>query len=282
MFAEAPEDAPVIQGRDLKQELAVEGGGGYAPPAPTAQPYYPPPQPYYPPPQQYYPPAPQPQYYPPQQYAPTPVPAPYSDPNMGSPSIDYYADDPTPPDESQSYSQNNHVWRLKKTTQRHFSAIQLLPLGLNLFLDDQMLAGISLAAQATTLGLWYMAFNDEQTTYESASQTIEQASEDPEYSTEDIEKFRQITDEYLAQKQTEQLIYLSLFGASWLASSVYAYFTSAKAIKGKRYRSKKSYYGMLESKPSQIVPHKPKKDTFQLETFSPDFKSLALRFEMNL
>ena len=78
MFAESPESAPVIQGRDLKQELAVEGGGGYAPPAPAAQPYYPPPQPYYPPPQQYYPPAPQPQYYPPQQYAPTPVPAPYS------------------------------------------------------------------------------------------------------------------------------------------------------------------------------------------------------------
>ena len=98
-----------------------------------------------------------------------------------------------------------------------------------------------------------MAFNDEQTTYESASQTIEQASEDPEYSTEDIEKFRQITDEYLAQKQTEQLIYL-VYLNSWLASSVYSYFTSAQTIKGKRYRSRKSYYGMLESKPSQIVP----------------------------
>ena len=131
---------------------------------------------------------------------------------MGSPSIDYYAEDPTPPAESQSYSQNNSRMAAQNTTQRHFSAIQLLPFGLNLFLDDQMLAGgISLAAQATTLGLWYMAFNDEQTTYESASQTIEQASEDPEYSTEDIEKFRQITDEYLTQKQTEQLIYLSLF-----------------------------------------------------------------------
>ena len=76
MFAEAPESAPVIQGRDLKQELAVEGGGGYAPQstscatllsaastllstatailsAGTS-----------------------PQYYPPQQYAHTPVPAP--------------------------------------------------------------------------------------------------------------------------------------------------------------------------------------------------------------
>ena len=38
MFAEAPESAPVIQGRDLKQELAVEGGGGYASSASTSCP----------------------------------------------------------------------------------------------------------------------------------------------------------------------------------------------------------------------------------------------------
>ena len=136
--------------------------------------------------------------------------------------------------------------------------------------------------RATALGLWYMAFNDEQTTYESASQTIEQATEDPEYSTEDIEKFRQVTDEYLAQKQTEQMIYLGIFGASWVASSVYAYFVSAKAIKARRSPSRKSYYGRLESNPSQIVSHKAKADIFQVGTFSPDFRSLALRFEMDL
>lgn len=274
LFAEEDSADPVIKGRDLKQELATEGGGYSAP-------YTPPPQQYYPPPQQYYPPAPAPQYYPQQQYGyqPTPVPEPYPDPNTGSPSVDYYSDNPRPPGDN--YSTNRMA--VTSTAQRSFQFKQLLPFGLNLFLDDEILAGsIALTAQAAALGLWAYAFYDEQSTFEAASKTLEEAAENPEYSQEDVETFRRITDEYLAQKQTEQIIYLSLFGVSWISSSIYAYFVSNKKIPNRKQRTRPTYYGKIKTKPSQFVKYTTQENNFRLSAFSPNFKYLGLKIRMDL
>ena len=42
--------------------------------------------------------------------------------------------------------------------------------------------------------MWYLAYADENSTYESAAKTIEDASNNPDYSQEDIEEFQRVTD----------------------------------------------------------------------------------------
>ena len=138
-----------------------------------------------------------------------------------------------------------------------------------------------MAAQVATLGLWYMAFDEEQTTYENAKATIEDASQDPSFTNEDIEKFRQISDEYITQKQNEQIIYLSLFGVSWITSTVYAYFTSAKPLPVRTRRAPASYYGNLQLKPSRSVIHTRALKSYSLEPFMNESGGLGLNFEMS-
>ena len=213
---------------------------------------------------------------------PTPVPVPQADPYAGAPSVDYYDDSPAPPSDPNRYAQNTGPTVTQTASQRSFSATQLLPLGINLYLDDQILAGsIALAAQVATLGLWYMAFDEEQTTYENAKATIEDASQDPSFTNEDIEKFRQISDEYITQKQNEQIIYLSLFGVSWITSTVYAYFTSAKPLPVRTRRAPASYYGNLQLKPSRSVIHTRAMKSYSLEPFMNESGGLGLNFEMS-
>ena len=293
MFGSDEAKDQTLTGRDIKGELQMESSGGYAapPPAPTQPGYYqqptqPPPQ-YYAPPPTYYPPAPAPQYYPPappQQYGysqPTPVPDYYSDPATGSPDVDYYDEAPAP---AENYSQAPRSRQAyANTSQREFKATQLLPFGLNSFLaDDYLGGGVSLALQGGSLVMWYLAYADENSTYESAAKTIEDASNNPDYSQEDIEEFQRVTDEYLAQKQTEQMIYLGVFGASYVGSIIYAYFTSKPKVKRRRRRSNSRYYGTLDYKPSEIVQITPEEDRFKFVSFSNDFESLSLGLSLNL
>ena len=138
-----------------------------------------------------------------------------------------------------------------------------------------------MAAQVATLGLWYMAFDEEQTTYENAKATIEDASQDPSFTNEDIEKFRQISDEYITQKQNEQIIYLSLFGVSWITSTVYAYFTSAKPLPVRTRRAPSELLWKFAIKTITQRIHTPAMKSYSLEPFMNESGGLGLNFEMS-
>ena len=125
-----------------------------------------------------------------------------------------------------------------------------------------------------------MSYSDANSTFESAAETIKVATDDPEFSEEDIEAFRKTSDEYIAEQETMQMIYLGAFGGLWLVGSIHAYMTapSPKSSRSRR-RPSRSIYGQ------NLLPSKEYKlsQTIQADMVSkPSMESFTLSPSLSL